>query len=189
MDKKDIYEHLANIYLDASANKKGKKKAYARFIKNPFLISIILLFSFSSAVLILSFQRNRSLANSEVALVLLHDAVKINFHFDPAKKETFTLNLNRLNLSNFRALEFSVKKAGYQNNIALRVGFANRFKEKSEVYFKEIPHKWHTYRINLSDFKNINDWSEVLTLSFATEEWNVKEKKGLVYIDNIRLLK
>jgi hypothetical protein len=26
-------------------------------------------------------------------------------------------------------------------------------------------------------------------LTFAIEEWNVKEKRGVVYIDNVRLLR
>ena len=34
MDKKDIYEHLAKIYLDASSNKKKKSAAQPRIFKN-----------------------------------------------------------------------------------------------------------------------------------------------------------
>jgi len=63
------------------------------------------------------------------------------------------------------------------------------FKEKSEVYFKDIPHRWHEYRINLCEFKNVSDWSEMTNLLFTIEEWNVKEKRGVVFIDNVRLLK
>src|SRR3989338_6351517 len=99
------------------------------------------------------------------------------------------MGLNRLNLTRYKALGFAVKKANYQDSISLRVEFTNAFKEKSEVYFKDIPHKWHDYIIKLSEFKNVNDWSEMATLSFTVEEWNVKKKIGVVFVDNLRLLK
>ena len=187
MDKKDIYEHLARIYLDASSNKKNKPALKPRIFRNLFIVSVALIIVLS-AVYFRSLHNNKAL-NSEIALVLLSDSAKMNFHFDPAKKEIFSLNLNKLNLSRYKALGFAVKKANYQDTISLRVEFTNAFKEKSEVYFKDISHKWHDYIINLSEFKNVNDWSEMATLSFTVEEWNVKEKAGVVFVDNARLLK
>jgi len=187
MDKKDIYEHLAKIYLDASSKKKKKAKSHSKVFKSSLITSIIFVVALS-VTLIFNLQRNKSY-NSEIALVLLPDVVKINFHFDPARKEIYTLNLNKLDLTRFRVLGFSLKKANYKNNISLRVEFTDAFKERSEVYFKDIPHKWQDYKINLAQFRGISDWSEMLSLSFAIEEWNAKEKRGIVYIDNIRLLR
>lgn len=187
MDKKEIYEHLAKIYLDASSNKKKKSSAEPRVFKNLFIISIVLIIALS-ALSFRVFQKNMA-SNPEISLVLLTGPSKINFHFEPAKKEIFSLNLNKLNLSRYKALGFAVKKGNYQDNISLRVEFTNAFKEKSEVYFKDIPHKWHDYTLNLSEFKNVSDWSEMTNLLFTVEEWNVKEKRGIVFIDNVRLLK
>lgn len=187
MDKKDIYEHLARIYLDASSKRKNKIKKYPKVFKNLFFISSVFIFFFG-AFLFIYFNPNRPL-NSEIALVLCPDAVKLNFNFNPAKKEIYSIDLTKLDLTRFKALGFSVKKTHYQDNIALRVEFISGLKEKSEVYFKYTPHRWKDYRINLSEFKNINHWSNMLNLSFIVEEWNVKEKKGVVYLDNIRLLK
>jgi len=187
MDKKDIYEHLAKIYLDASSNKEKKKKAYPRVFKNLFLIIIVFVFAFG--FVFFNNSRKNKAFHSEVALVLLPDVVKINFHFDPARKEIYALNLNKLNLTQFKALAFSVKKANYENIISLRVEFTTPFREKSEIYFKDIPHKWQDFKINLSQFKGISDWSEMSNLTFAIEEWNTKEKRGVVYIDNVRLLR
>lgn len=187
MDKKDIYEHLARIYLDASSRKTKKRQTSPKVFKNLFLVSIVFIFALG-LVLFNNLQKNKAF-DSELALVILPEAAKINFHFDPARKEIYTLNLNRLNLTRFRALAFSVKKASYENIISLRVEFTTPFREKSEIYFKDIPHKWRDYRINLSDFKGISDWSEISNLTFAIEEWNTKEKRGVVYIDNVRLLR
>ena len=187
MDKKDIYEHLAKIYLDASTKRRKKNKEYSKIIKSLFFVSIIVIFGISF-LLLNRINRNKYL-NSEIALVLCPYAVKINFHFDPAKKEIYSIDLNKLNLAKFKVLGFSVKKANYQDNISLRVEFTNVFKEKSEVYLKNIAHKWQDYKISLSEFKDISEWSDMLNVSFIVEEWNVKDKRGIVYIDNIRLLR
>jgi len=187
MDKKDIYEHLAKIYLDASGNKQKKAKSYRRHFKKPFLISAFLISGLLLAI-IFAFLQNKSY-HSEIVLCLSTDAVKVNFNFNPAKKEIYALNLNKLNLNNYKALGFSVKKTNFSDTVSLRVEFSNSFREKSEVYFKDIPHKWQDYKIKFSEFKSINDWSEMQNLSFAVEEWNTKEKKGVLYIDNVRLIK
>ncbi|MEI6632140.1 MAG: hypothetical protein WCL25_05970 [bacterium] len=57
------------------------------------------------------------------------------------------------------------------------------------MYLNNISEKWRDYRLNLSDFKGINSWTKVSELAFIVEEWNASSKKGIVYVDNIRLLK
>ncbi len=185
MVKKDIYEHLADIYLDASSKKKKKSKKYQRNFKPLFLISIAIILLLAASLLITLKGRN-SLLKSEIALVVAPEAVKINFHFNPAHKEGYSLDLNKLSLSRFNALSFAARRANFKDNIALRIEFTNSFKEKSEVYIKNIPTKWKEYKINFSEFKNINDWSRMSGLAFIVEEWNVKEKSGVVYLDNVR---
>jgi hypothetical protein len=190
MDKKDIYEHLARIYLDASKsskNKRKKKKPDSHLFKNLFFISTLFIVTLSTG-LFLSFKRH-NLFSSSVTLTLLSDAIKINFHFDPAKKETYTLCLNKLDLTRFKELAFSAKKTDYKNKITLRVEFFNSFKEKSEIYFRDIPPKWQDYRVQLSGFRRISDWSQMSFLTFTVEEWNVQDKKGIVYIDNVILIR
>lgn len=186
MDKKEIYEHLAKIYLDASAKKTKKTKIPRRF-KNFFFIIIAFIFIFSVFLFTRSYDKKPP--NSEIAIVLQPDTVKINFHFDPARKEIYSVDLNKLDLSRFKTLGFSAKKVNYQDNISLRVEFNSAYKEKSEVYLKNISHRWQDYKIPFSEFKNISDWSEILNLSFIVEEWNVQEKRGVVYIDNVRFLR
>ena len=187
MNKKEIYEHLAKIYLDASGKKEKKIRAYPKTFQKLFFISILLIVIPSLTLFVNS--RKNKFFSSEIALVLLADAAKINFHFNPAKKESYSLDLKKLDLSKFKALAFSVKKANYQDNISLRVEFTSSFKEKSGAYFKDVSHKWRDYKMNLSEFRGISDWSQISGLSFIVEEWNVKEKKDVVYLDNVRLLR
>ncbi len=190
MDKKDIYEHLAKIYLDASSQTpKEPRRNFLYKHKNVFLGLTVLAIALSF-VLFTSFNPAKlNKTPGEIALVLQPEATRINFNFDPAKKETYTIDIKKLNLSRFRALAFSLKKANYFDNISVRVEFTSAFREKSEIYVKNIPYRWKDYYIELSQFKNISNWANIRSLAFIVEEWNAREHHGVVYIDNIRLLR
>ena len=188
MDKRDIYEHLANIYLDASSKskkKKNKKKhKLNKYVTIGFAVVALLGFVSFSAV-----NGRIPVRASEVALVLYPDAAKINFNFNPAKKEIFSIDLNRLKLSHYKALAFAVKKSNPADRIALKVEFTNVFNERSGFYLKDIPDRWRNYTVKFSDFRELSYWGEMSRLSFIVEEWNAKDKKDVVYIDNIRVLR
>jgi hypothetical protein len=185
MVKKDIYEHLADIYLDASSKKKKRSKKYHKNFKPLFSGIIVIILALTVTLLINVKGKNKAL-NSEIALVVSNEPIKINFNFDPARKEFYSLNLNKLDLRRFKSLAFSAKRANFKGNISLRIEFTNDFREKSEVYVKDLPNKWNNYKIDFSQFKNIGDWSDMTALAFVVEEWNVKEKNGIVYLDNLR---
>jgi len=187
MEKKDIYEHLAKIYLDASSKRKHKSTESTKLFKNLFVTSVIFI-ALLGVFLVFNIVQKKGL-RTQTALVLQPDAVKLNFHFDPAKKELYSISLNNLNLNTYKTLAFSAKKHNYKDNIAMRIEFINTFKEKSELYLKNIPLKWEEFKIDLAKFKSLTNWSEMFKLDFVVEEWNVKEKKGVVYLDNIRFLK
>lgn len=187
MDKKEIYEHLAKIYLDASSKKKKRTKVHLRLYNNLFVIGLVLLLVGGSSVAYFS-PKKKGLP-SETALLILHDPAKINFNFNPVKKESFTINLNRLNLSRFKTLGFSIKNTDARDTISMRIEFTNSFKEKAEVYVKNIPSKWKDFEISFLDFKNITDWSQMQSISFTVEEWNTRKESGILYLDNVRFLK
>lgn len=190
MDKKEIYEHLAKIYLDASLKRRNKNKDYLRVSHNPpFFISLVVISGLTIFLFANHGMKNRFLVNSQTALTLQPLVTKIDFNFNPARKETYSLDLNNLDLSNFKILQFSLKKVDYSDNIYIKVQLMNSLEEKSGLYLKNISHKLRDYKINLSEFKNINDWSRMVNLSFIVEEWNLKEKHGMVYIDNIAFLR
>ncbi len=190
MDKKEIYEHLANIYLDASyksSKKKHKLRAYPKPVKNLIIVAIVL-FSLAGSGIVYSNLNSRK-PEAQFALFLYQDTAKINFNFDPAKKETFSLNLKQLNLAKYKSLSFTSRKTNPKDTISLKVEFINRFNEKSEVYIKNISNKWTNHNIDFLRFAKINDWHQMKTLVFSIEEWNAREKSGIVYLDNIRVLK
>jgi len=190
MDKKEIYEHLANIYLDASSKTKRKKKnkKYSSLLQNGLLFGVAIIVTLSLAQF--THPKNNLLQKStEVALFLQNEAVKMNFNFDPAKKEVFSLKLNNLDLTKYKNLKFTIRKTSFSDTINMRVEFSNSFREKSAVYFKDIPSRWQECSVKLSDFKDINNWSQIQSLSFIIEEWNTRGKKGVVYIDNVKFFR
>ena len=190
MNKKEIYEHLANIYLDASSKSSKKRhrlSAYPKQVQVIFLLGLVLILGLGSLVTVSHVRKyNRP---GQTALFLYQDTAKINFNFDPAKKETFSLNLKQLNLSKYKALALMLRKTNANDTISLRVEFTNHFNEKSEVYVKDISSKWTDHRIDLSRFVRMQDWTQMKEVAFSVEEWNVREKSGIVYLDNIRVLK
>lgn len=190
MNKKEIYEHLANIYLDASSKSSKKKYNLKRYPKS--ILTLIVAGSLSILGLATAITYPRIInhnKSSQIALFLYQDAAKINFNFDPAKKEVLSLNLKQLNLSGYKALGFTIRKTNPKDIISLRVEFTNRFNEKSEIYIKDISSKWVEHRLDFSRFVKINDWQQMRTLAFSVEEWNAREKSGVVYLDNIRVIK
>jgi len=190
VNKKEIYEHLANIYLDASlksSKKRSKFGSYPKQVQALFLSGLVMVLGSASFLAFSGFTRYRQ--PSQIALHLHHNTAKINFNFDPAIKEVFAINLNNLNLKDYNNLAFSVRKTNPQDVISLRVEFTNRFNERSEYYIKNISNKWTDHKINLSRFGRKEFWSQMKELAFAIEEWNAREKTGIVYLDNIRVLK
>lgn len=190
MNKKEIYEHLANIYLDASSKssrKKHKLRSYPKAIQGVIILGLVAALGLGSAITY--FHINNLNPKGQIALFLYQDTAKINFNFDPAKKETLSLNLKQSNLSKYKTLGFTVRKTNAKDIISLRVEFINRFNEKSEVYLKDISSKWTEQRLNFSRFTKINDWSQMKMLAFSVEEWNTREKSGVVYLDDIMVLK
>ena len=183
MDKRDVYEHLAKIYLDASQKKKRKGRKYLDS-KNSLFILIAFILGFGLFFLTTIPKKNRILSSS-LLLMLQPDIIKINFDFNPAKKEVYSIDLNSLNITRYDALVFSLKKTNYRDTVSVRVEFTNAFNEKAEVYLKDISYKWQDYKVPFSDFGDIRDWSDMSKLSFIVEEWNVTKDNGIVYIASV----
>ncbi|MDD5730224.1 MAG: hypothetical protein PHN57_03745 [Candidatus Omnitrophica bacterium] len=190
MDNKDIYEHLAEIYLDTPLKRKQRvqgnlnsPKKYIVVISLLIVLAVALIF-----VAVISSGRPKN-KDSRLVHVVQPEAIKLNYHFDPTRKEIYSIGLNKFNLAGFKSLVFSAKKTNFKDTLSLRVEFSNGYREKSEIYLKDLSNKWKEYRINFPEFKEISDWSEMTNLSFIVEEWNSSDKAGAVYLENIRFSK
>ncbi|MGE5308802.1 MAG: hypothetical protein ACM3OC_06950 [Deltaproteobacteria bacterium] len=189
MDKKDIYEHLAKIYLDTTPAT-ARKKIPARKQKTYYLFASVV---FSAGVcvflLLVSFKGHPVMPPAQTSLIIAPEPIRLSFNLISAKKQAYDLDLKNSNLNGYKTLVFSLKDSNYSDAIAFRIEFTNSYKEKAEFYLKDVTNKWKEYRLDLADFKGITDWSEMTSLSFVVEEWNTREDKGILFIDNVRLLK
>jgi hypothetical protein len=191
MDKKDIYEHLAKIYLDttpATGKKKAalstaKRKRVYLFAAIPFIAGILIF------PLLVSFRGHPILPFSSTSMLISADTIKMAFDLETAKKQAYELNLKELNLNDYKVLAFALRDSNYNDTLSFRVEFTNAFKERSEIYVTGISNKWKECRLNLADFKGITDWSEMNGMSFVVEEWNTRDRKGIIFIDDVRFLK
>jgi len=187
MERKDIYEHLAHIYLDTPARKKVIPQPKVSPNKLLLIINIAGISLVIALISINLYKKNQNLITNTT--LLQQDLVKLSFDFEPAKKQSYSINLNKMDLSASKSLGFALKKSDPKNSVSLKIEFTNSFREKSEIYIRDIQTKWKTYAISLFEFKNISDWSNMRELAFIIEEWNSTEKGGALYLDNVSLMK
>jgi len=188
MEKQDIYEHLAEIYLDASLTKKKKPRGWTiKSIAGWAAAAVVIGLVF----LTFSVPHKKPPVSENALLLSSNNPVKINYNFTPGSKELSSLFLNNLNLHTFKSLAFAARSDAPSGSMpAIAVEIENKTGEKTLVYVRDAGRKWQQYVIPFSDFKPaISDWTQVKSLSFIVEEWNSPRKKGVVYIDNIRFLR
>lgn len=189
MEKDDIYEHLAHIYLDTPLRKKNQFKKQPPQVSKKYLYISLTIIAGLAILLLIALQAKRRPLNTVNSSVLQPDAVKINYQFNTGKKEVYSLNLKKMNLSKFKFLAFFIKKANNRDTVSVRVEFTNAYKEKGEIYLKDIAKNWKLYKLGLEDFTGITDWTEMQDLSFIIEEWNAQDKDGAIYIEGVTLFK
>lgn len=194
MDKKELYEHLARIYLDSSKKHQRKKKKHHYLIETKHLyigiiVFILVLIPFILIKLSPFYKKQAGFPEYRTALIIQPDAVKMNYNFIAAKKEVYTLPLKGLDLNTYKALAFAVRRARANSSASLRIEVVNALNERAEVYIKDVLLAWKEYKMELSSFKKITDWSKTKELLFIAEEWNTREKNDVIYIENVRFLK
>lgn len=183
MPDNETYEHLAKIYLGGATKNKSKKER--KPTKLLFSLTLVVISGFAFAGIYALWQ-GKSNINNHRSVIIEPNVSKINFNLDRAKKETLIYDLKDMNLESFATLEFSLRKSNYLDHLHIRVELSNGFNEKSYLYLTKLPTlRWHSFRFNLKEFKEISHWSNMRELKFIIEEWNTKKKRGVVYIDNI----
>lgn len=186
---KEIYEHLADVYLGSSRNKNKNHPNNKSLFRNPFKVGIGVVVCSVVVLTAIIFVQKSAPHKSQLVLVLEDDIRKIDYDFNNTKKKVAIFDLSNMNLLGFKTLEFRLRKGNYQDSLHMRVGFISSFGEESGIYIKQIPTRWQNYKVDLTEFKDISDWFRMRQLLFVLEEWNAQAKRGNVYIDNVQFLK
>ncbi len=187
MNRDEIYDHLAKVYLGKknSVQETKKKKLNATWLMMNIIITLfILVSSFYGFTAFLNRQqvdlKNRivySLNNNPIRI-----AYNLDYPFPPVK--TFSLSIPSRDVSKFSKLNVSLRgmEDGYPGVVKLVL--SNQKNEKATYFIEDVEHGWQHLTIPLDRF-NMTDLTSVTDVAFVLESWNVKNKTGIVLIDDI----
>ncbi|MCB9747758.1 MAG: hypothetical protein H6755_05045 [Candidatus Omnitrophica bacterium] len=187
MTRDDIYDHLAQVYL--GKRKKSdtrKKKQYNTWLVINIVITVMIFFS-AFYGLTASLTRKGSTLQDNIIYALHNGSIRMEYNFRDSYTPTqsFVLAIPDINAQKYKKIEFSIrsKEEGSPGNV--KVEFKNNKNEIAFYYIQDVGLEWRKYSIPLNEFKNITDWSQMNDISFILESWNVKQKKGVILIDDV----
>lgn len=187
MNKKDIYEHLANIYLDAA--QKRRVRVQSPQLKNQLFVTLSI--SLVASLTVITFVINPNIFTRQSAkdLIVFTNTIKLNNDINPVDHNIHNIDLQRKSYKHFTTLQFKARKTNFPNKVRLRIEMLNPQKQRASVYVNNITTKWQTYSVTLKDFKQITDWSKMLKLSFIMESNTIEPHKHNLLINEIKFIK
>lgn len=187
MNRDEIYDHLAQVYLGKRGKTEIKKKKQfnAWLVINIFITAIIFTSAFYGLTAFLT-HHNSSL-QSRIIYSLHNGPVRIEYDltgsFPPVK--TFAVNVPTVDASKYDKIQFAIR--GKEEGVpgVVKVVVKNRLNEEASYYIQGVGLDWQEFSISLDEFEEITDWSNLIDISFVLESWNIDDKKGLVLIENL----
>lgn len=190
MEKNEVYDYLARIYLDKQPQAKEKKGLPVMRFVQFFLIAAVII----TAVAYIFFKYPTVIYKPEsygLHLSTGDELLRIQYDFTglPSRKQGYEIELPGLNVKNFSTLKFRARRLKKGSALNLKVCIENKLKEKASCYINGIAAKWRSFEVPLSAFHEITRWDCISSISFIVEEWNTAEKEDCVYIDAIGLIR
>ncbi|HBG60913.1 MAG: hypothetical protein A2Y03_09335 [Omnitrophica WOR_2 bacterium GWF2_38_59] len=188
MNREEIYDHLAQVYLgkrkEVDVKKKRQKNAW--LLVNIF-ISVLIFTSAIWGFTAFLTQRGTSL-QSNVIFSLNRGPISVDYNFKDtfSPEKTFSLVVPDMDVSKYQAIEFSIRGKEEGTPGVVKIVIANEKNETASYYVQGVNLKWQDINIPLSEFKQITDWSSLTDISFVLEVWNVDDKKGIILIEDVR---
>ncbi len=187
MNRDEIYDHLAQVYL-------GKKKKIDRQKKSQFNVwllinALIAAIIFASATYgLTAFLAQKNDAFKMNVLFSLHQGLarlEYNFKESFVSEESLALSVPAMDASKYNSLTFKIRAKEEGSPGILKVVLRNKRNEEASYYVRNIDLNWQTVSIPLDEFYQITDWNSLKDVSFVLEVWNVEDKKGIVLIDDV----
>ena len=131
-------------------------------------------------------QKNFSLDNN-VMYSLNKGLITIEYNFQDSfsPEKSFFLKVNEIDVSKYENIQFSIRGKEEGTPGVVKVVFENNKNEFSSYYVQGVGLDWQEHTIPLSEFRQITDWTNINSISFVLEVWNVDQKKGIVLIEDI----
>lgn len=191
MEKSEVYDYLAKIYLDkqpAVPTAKGGNHNPALW-KKYLLILIIPAIAIPALYILAARPLKFSIPKAHsIYIATANEPIKIKFNFTDSeiKKQGEAIALSDLDVGNFKYLQLRLRRQKKYGALSLRVEVENGLKENASYYLTGLNNNWHSYNIALGEFKEITRWDTLRRVSFIVEEWNAENKEDCVYIDEIK---
>lgn len=99
----------------------------------------------------------------------------------------FWMKLNEVNLTGYKELHFFMKgdtSAGFTTRLKVELK-NNIVGERAEVVVENITADWTHYRIPLSQFATLEDWTKISEFVIVFDDELAIKKTGAIYIDDI----
>jgi len=187
MDKEEIYEHLAQVYLGKKSQDKPQSKKHFRF---PQQARIILMFLAGCVVFysLTAFLSRRHDFKASIIFALNNSPIRVKYDLnDPFPQvKDFSITIPpTADIAKYKSLNFSMRglEEGYPDIV--KIVLKNKKDEFAFKYIDGVNLKWKHHSIALQDFSGITDWSTLSEVAFVLEAWNVKKKKGIILIEDI----
>ena len=154
MEKNEVYDYLARIYLDKQPKAKEEKEVALRRIGFPvfLIVAVVILLSFYFVwrypVMLVKPEIQSLQINAGSQLI----KIKYNFNNSDLKREGYGLNFANLDVSKFSVLEFQSRHETKRGPINLRLEIETKRGEKAVCYVGGITGKWNSFKIKLDDF-------------------------------------
>lgn len=187
MTRDDIYDHLAQVYLGKrSSLQEKKKKQLSSWLVINIVITVVI---FASSIYgLTAFLTHRGdVLQNKIIYALNNGPIRLNYNLEypyPSVK-TFSLNIPKMNVGKYKALQFAVRALAEGTPGTIRVEIKNHRNEVAFVFIENVDLSWRNYEIPLERFAQISDWSDVSEISFVLEAWNSQDKKGIILIDEV----
>lgn len=187
MNRDEIYDHLAQVYLGKrSKAEEQKKKQFHAWLTINIVITVVIL---ASAFYGLTAFLNQKVSSFEKSILFaLHNGpsrMEYDFEdpFPPTK--SFSLSIPRMDVTKYSRINFAIRAKEEGSPGIVKIILKNQKDETAYRYIQGIDLKWKEYSIPLEEFKQITDWTNLTEVTFILESWNVDKPKGMILIGDV----
>jgi hypothetical protein len=192
----EILKQQSKISAESEIKPKIKslgKRRYALFAA--MLVAVLVGIAILKSNIIIPHKEIVYPVGSVLSIAKNSQPLKLAYNFTDKMPHPYSafLDLSGMNLEGYHFLAFLAKLEDKKTNkmkyANLKIAVENTSSQTADYYVQGINNRWQEFRIPLSYFDAIKDWSSVASISFILQPWNIDAKQGLLYVDNIRFLK
>lgn len=186
MNRDEIYDHLAKVYLskrEVVEEKKPEPRPNAWRLIN-LLITAFILVSVVYGLTAFLTQR-RDIFKSRVIYALNNSPIRLSYSVGGKypQIQNLTIAVPAMDVTKYSHLNLSLRSMNGNPGI-LKVVVSNARAEQAAYYLEGIGNNWQDYSISFAQM-NLTDWKFIKDIAFVVEAWNTKDPVGTVLVDNI----